>query len=82
MIRDTKMPPTRAKRMAERFRAERKDNGLTLQQVADIVGTTKSNIVHIEQGRQYPSVGVLYRFCVRFKVSPAWLLSLSKERVL
>jgi transcriptional regulator with XRE-family HTH domain len=48
----------------------REINGLTLRQLADIVGTTDATVSRIENGLQKPSLDLLQRFVDRTDLRP------------
>ena len=45
--------------LGERIRKERKTLGLTLEQLAKLVGTSKAQLQRIERGKKSPSVALL-----------------------
>jgi transcriptional regulator with XRE-family HTH domain len=51
-------------------RRYREINGLTLRQLADIVGTTDATVSRIENGLQKPSLDLLQRFVDRTDLRP------------
>lgn len=60
--------------IGDRIRALRKEAGLTQQQMADIVGTTKQYVSQLESGRNQTPNGVyLEGWSRRFGVNTRWL---------
>ena len=61
----------------ERLRAARLQRGLTIQQVADTLGLSKSGVAHYEQARVNPPVSIIPAMCRLLGVSADWLLGVS-----
>lgn len=49
--------------LGERLKCARKNAGLTLQGLADIVGTSKSYIWGLEQGNSSPGFSIVCKIC-------------------
>ncbi|MEQ3620550.1 MAG: helix-turn-helix transcriptional regulator [Marinobacter sp.] len=49
--------------LADRLKCARKNAGLTLQGLADLVGTSKSHIWTIEQGNTSPGFSMVCKIC-------------------
>jgi len=47
--------------VAEQIRQVRRDQGMTQESLAELVGTKKSNISRLESGRYNPSLGFFWR---------------------
>lgn len=61
-------------RLAERLRQRRMQSGMTLQQIADAAGVTKSTIQRYEQATiENPRPVVVQGIAAVLGVSPAWL---------
>lgn len=61
-------------RLAERLRQRRMQSGMTLQQIADAAGVTKSTIQRYEQATiENPRPVVVQGIAAVLRVSPAWL---------
>lgn len=54
---------------AENFKAARKESGLTQQQLADMLGMSRTSISKYESGAGFPHAETLLKFCEIFKVS-------------
>lgn len=64
-----------------RLKELRKREGLTLMQLADIIGVDYSTIGHIERGRRGFSTESLARACDHFHVSADYMLGKSPEEM-
>ena len=63
----------------ERLKALRKSRNLTLQQVGDVVSSTKSTIGNLEHGRKKPSIDIVIALADFFEVSTDYLLGLTDD---
>ena len=61
--------------LPNRIRSFRQEHGMTQSQLAAEVGCSKSQLTSVELGRVTPSDEWLERFCERFHIRKAWLLS-------
>ncbi len=52
------------------LRDTRKARGLSLQQLADLVGTSKSYVYEVEAGMSEPTIGKAAAWAVALKLSP------------
>lgn len=59
--------------MGERIKELRMALGLTQQEFADRVGTTRNNIAGYETGRRLPSEAVINLIVVKLNVSESWI---------
>lgn len=55
-------------RLGERLREIRIASGMTQQQVATVIGTSRPSISNIESGRQHIKIDVLYRLAAALNV--------------
>lgn len=63
--------------LAQRMRSARAERGLSLQEVGDLSGMTKSHVWEIEQGRsKNPTVQTILGLCYALDMSPADFLGL------
>ncbi len=68
--------------LAQRIRIRREETGMTLQQVADAVGITKSTVQRYEQGAiERPRVPVVQSIAAALEVPAVWLMGESDERM-
>lgn len=58
----------------------RKNQGLTQDELAKKVGSSKRNISNYEVGRSYPNVDLLMKLATYFNVSIDYLVGYSDER--
>ena len=56
--------------LATLLKERRKARGLTLQQMADLVGTSKSYVYEVEAGMSEPSIGKAAVWAAVLKLSP------------
>ncbi len=61
--------------LANLLRETRKSRGLTLQQLADIVGTSKSYVYEVEAGISEPTIGKAAAWAMALKLSPRRLFN-------
>lgn len=66
--------PTLRMSMAERIRRARVEAGLQQQELADIVGLTRTSISNIERGKQGLSVDMLYNISLQLNTTADVLL--------
>lgn len=59
--------------MKDRLKEIRTDKGFRVQQFADTLGVSKSNIESYEYGRRSPSDAFIKLICNRFSVNEEWL---------
>ena len=59
--------------MNERMKQLRKELGLTQQQFADRIGTSRANIVKYEVSDNIPSSAIISLICREFNVNEEWL---------
>lgn len=64
-----------------RLRGLREANGLTQQQLAQIVGIRSGGISALERGEKRPSLDVLIAICQHFEVSSDYMLDLCPEQL-
>ena len=60
--------------IGSRIRKFRKETGLTQEQLAEMIGISKSRISNWEQGINRPDADILAELCKALKVSPSVLL--------
>lgn len=60
-------------------RAVRKEKKLTIMQLAELSGVSKSHISEIETGKQMPTIDVLCRLADALEVEPAALFKHEKK---
>lgn len=60
-------------------RAVRKEKNLTIVQLAELSGVSKSHISEIETGKQMPTIDVLCRLADALEVEPAALFKHEKK---
>lgn len=66
--------------VATRIADLRRQNGQSLQQVADAVGVSKAHIWELEKGRtDNPSMGLVQRLADHFRVSISFLVGEDRE---
>lgn len=69
-----------AKAFSERLRDLREARDMTLQEVADIAGLTKSHVWELEQGRAVnPSVAAIWGLARALAVAPSALLGFATD---
>lgn len=61
--------------LSNRIRSFRRSLDLTQQKFAEKLGVKSSTIMFVEQGRTKPSLELLLKISVTFKVSEQWLLT-------
>lgn len=57
-----------------RFRTSRKQRGLSQEQVAATMCVSRVSVSHYENGKNFPQIAELIRFCDEYKVSMDWLV--------
>ena len=62
------------KRFGEKLRILRKQRGLTVQQLGDMLGVHNSHIVRMEKGNRKPSVDLVLKISRVFDVSSDQLI--------
>lgn len=62
-----------------RIRCRREDLGLSMEELAEKVGMSKTGIWQIEKGRSVPRANTIYRMCFALKISPNRLLTGGEE---
>jgi len=72
------MLPELRKNMALRLRALREERGMSLQDVADVIGMTKGAIRFYEAAEREPNFDTLEKLAILFNTTP-WHLLLSVE---
>lgn len=60
----------------ERLKKARKAKKLTQKELAEIIGTTESNVGHYENDRAYPKAEAIIKICLELNISSDWLLGL------
>jgi transcriptional regulator with XRE-family HTH domain len=58
----------------QRFKAARKQRGLSQEQIAVVMGVSRVSVSHYENGKNFPQIAELVRFCEEYKVSMDWLV--------
>lgn len=58
----------------ERFRAARKQRGLSQEDAAAIMGVSRVAVSHYENDKSFPELANLIRFCEETQVSMDWLV--------
>lgn len=61
--------------IGERIKFLRKQNNLTVQQLAELINKTKGNVSSYENDKYEPSAQTIIKICEQFNVSSDWLLS-------
>ena len=64
--------------MREKLKQLRVEKNLTQEQVAKVIGVTKSCYSNYEQGLREPSLEIFIKLCKFFDVSADYLLGLEK----
>jgi transcriptional regulator with XRE-family HTH domain len=72
MPRQTK-PLTLAREVGERIRQARKASGLTLQELADLCGTTPQTMQRLEAATMTLSIGWVESICAALRIEPGAL---------
>ncbi len=67
---------------AERLKALKDERNMTLEGIADIIGTSRQSVVYYTMGDILPSIPVLISIATMFAVSVDYLLGISSERQL
>ncbi len=67
---------------AERLKALKDERNMTLEGIADIIGTSCQSVVCYTMGDRLPSIPVLISIATMFAVSIDYLLGISSERQL
>lgn len=65
---------------AERLKALKNERNMTLEGIADIIGTSRQSVVYYTMGDRLPSIPVLISIAAMFAVSVDYLLGISNER--
>lgn len=65
---------------AERLKALKDERNMTLEGIADIIGTSRQSVVYYTMGDRLPSIPVLISIATMFAVSVDYLLGISSER--
>lgn len=68
--------------MADRIRALREENGLSLTEFGKRLEVTKSAVHAYEIGLNVPTLAVLYRMAAEFHVSIDYLTGINNENIL
>lgn len=58
----------------ERFKSARRQRGLTQEDAAATMGVSRVSVSHYENGKNFPQVAELIRFCSEHQVSMDWLI--------
>lgn len=61
----------------ERLRMIREANHSLQEELADLLGVSRTQVVNLERGNTEPSMRVLIAICQEFKVSADWMLGLT-----
>lgn len=64
--------------LANLFRDKRKARGLTIQQAADLIGTSKSYVCEVEAGLSEPSVSKAAAWATALKISAKALFNAAR----
>ncbi len=67
---------------AERLKALKDERNMTLEGIADIIGTSRQSVVYYTMGDRLPSIPVLISIATMFAVSVDYLLGIRSERQL
>jgi transcriptional regulator with XRE-family HTH domain len=65
--------------LGKRVKKIRNSKGMRLEDLAERIGTGRSNLGHIERGRNAPSVELLVKLADFFQVSTDYLLGRTDE---
>ena len=65
---------------SERLKALKDERSLTLEGIADIIGTSRQSVVYYAMGDRLPSIPVLICIATMFATSVDYLLGVSNER--
>lgn len=64
---------------AEHLKALKDERNMTLEGIADIIGTSRQSVVYYTVGDRLPSIPVLISIATMFAVSVDYLLGISSE---
>ena len=67
--------------MGQRIKNKRTEAGLSMQQLADKIGISKSAIAKWEKGESKPSRPYIKEMCDIFNCTPAWLMDMEVPNV-
>ena len=67
---------------AESLKELKDERNMTLEGIADIIGTSRQSVVYYTMGDRLPSIPVLISIATMFAVSVDYLLGISSERQL
>jgi transcriptional regulator with XRE-family HTH domain len=73
-ILDAAMYPRWMSEFGQRFKTARKQRGLSQEQIAAVMGVSRVSVSHYENGKNFPQIAELVRFCDEYKVSMDWLV--------
>ena len=62
-----------------RLKQLRKEKGITLDALADSIGTTKTTLSRYENGTRSPKISILTKLAEYFKVDVTWLSGLDNN---
>ena len=65
-----------------RLKASRKDKKLTQNQVAELIGTTKSSISGYENNTSFPPIEILKKLALLYEVSCDYLLGMENRHTI
>lgn len=65
---------------SERLKALKDERSLTLEGIADIIGTSRQSVVYYTMGDRLPSIPVLISIATMFATTVDYLLGVSNER--
>ena len=65
-----------------RLKALKDERNMTLEGIADIIGTSRQSVVYYTMGDRLPSIPVLISIATMFAVSVDYLLGIRSERQL
>lgn len=66
--------------LGSRIKAERKNQGITLEKLAEQVGISRNFLWEIEAGRKAPALRTLYNLSVTLNLSTDYLMDIHKEQ--
>lgn len=65
---------------SKRLKALKEERDMTLEDIADIIGTSRQSVVYYTMGDRLPGVPLLISMAEMFSVSVDYLLGVSDER--
>lgn len=68
------------KKFSRRLKELKKDRGMTLDEIADILGISRQSVVYYAMGDRLPSIPILIRIVKLFGTSVDYILGVSDDR--